>query len=257
MVGERNRILELKEYLSSLGIKLNIGKTKARGNKGVFMHSLDNFRIDISKDLKEDSVLSVMLHEFAHYIHYNYDKSLKKLDFIFENYTEDLQEELINITVQDVPKDFAAALYNRKNLVSNDLQKIVKEIKLYIPDFKISENNKNIESHLNLPIKYLLRYDKVNYYGKIYSIDKLSDYGLNCVEQLYLDIKSKQRILKRLNSRINRLNKYYNNPTELFARFVEYYYMKHEYIQKVAPVAVSYMQKSKIPYIKKLNEIIL
>ena len=36
MVSERNRIIRLKEYFESLGIEVNIGKNKARGNKGFF-----------------------------------------------------------------------------------------------------------------------------------------------------------------------------------------------------------------------------
>ena len=257
MASERNRIIELKDYLSSLGIKVNIGKTRARGNKGVFMHRFSDFRIDISKEVSDESILSVILHEFAHYIHYNYDNNLKNLDFIFENYTDDLREELINITVQDVPKDFAALLYNRKNLVNEDLQKLVKEIKLYKPNFKLSAKDNSIENNLKIPIKYLLMYDRVNYFGRIYSIDKLSEYNLKSEEELYINIKSKQRIIKRLYARINRLNNYYNNPTELFARFLDFYYTKPEYAEKIAPISVSYMKKTKIPYIKKLNEIIL
>ena len=74
MACERNRIIVLKEYLSSLDINVNIGKNKARGHKGVFMRSFNNYRIDISDNVPEENVISVVLHEFAHYIHYSGDK---------------------------------------------------------------------------------------------------------------------------------------------------------------------------------------
>ena len=40
----------------------------------------------------------------------------------------------------------------------------------------------------------------------------------------YLLLKSKQRYLRRINSRISKLNKYYNSLSELFARSIEIYF---------------------------------
>ena len=77
MACERNRIVELIDYLSSLGIDVNIAKNKARGNKGFFRVKEEKFRIDIAKGLSDDAVLSVLIHESAHFIHYQYDKKLK------------------------------------------------------------------------------------------------------------------------------------------------------------------------------------
>ncbi len=256
MACERNRILILilKEYLSSLGISLNIGKNKARGHKGIFMRSYNNYRIDISDNVLEDNIISVVLHEFAHYIHYLGDRTLKSLDFFFDNFNDDIKEELIKITVNEVPKDFASALYTKKNVLSEEIKTLVKNIKCYEPNFKLSEKHKEYE-RISYPFRYLLKYDRVKFDGKLYSVDKLNDYPLSEEEILYLLIKSKQRAISRINSKISRLNKYYNSPSELFARFIASYYTNPEYTSEAAPLATSVIRKSDNPYIKKLNNI--
>ena len=255
MACERNRIIVLKEYLSSLGIKVNIGKNKARGHKGVFMRSFNNYRIDISDNVPEDNVISVILHEFAHYIHYLSDKKLKSLDFIFDNFNDDIKEELIKITVNEIPKDFATALYSKKNVLSNEIKALTREIKFYEPEFKLSEKYKKYEKGISYPFKYLLKYDRVKFDGKLYSVDGLKDYPLSAEEILYLLIKSKQRAVSRINSRISRLNRYYNSPTELFARFIASYYTNPAYTTEAAPLASSVISRTDNPYIKKLNNI--
>ena len=255
MVGERNRVIELKEYLSSLGICVNIGKNKARGHKGIFMHRLDFSRIDVSDDVEPEKVLSVMLHEFAHYIHYSYDKTLLSLDFVFDNFTDEIREELIKITVNEVPKDFAENLYRKKDDLAKELKMLLLKMKTLNPDFKSSEKNKKIENKIKYPFKYLLKYDRINFMSQIYSVQEAEKYNLGEVNLLYLQIKSKQRAIKRINSKISRLNKYYNNPTELFARFLDAYYTNPEYTFFTAPAACLYIKKSNIPYILKLNNI--
>ena len=256
MVGERNRILELKEYLSELGISVNIGKTKARGHKGIFMHSFNDCRIDISKNVSDVEVLSILLHEFAHYIHYSYDKSLKNLDFVFGDYSDDIREELIRVTVSNVPKEFAANLFNAKLQINNDIKFLTNNIKSVDKNFKLSEKNNNIEQSLPLPYKYLLKYDKVKYFNDIFSADKIDEnLRLNDVQKAYIKLKSKQRALRRVNCRISRLNKYYNNPTELFARFIDAYYTKPEMTQKLAPESCLKLKNSNIEFLKKVNDI--
>ena len=96
MDDKRNIIIALKNYIESLGVVVNIGKTKARGNKGFFLNrGVGSYRIDISKNIDDDATLSTLLHEYAHYIHYKYDSSLKSLDFIFDDFSGDIKEELI------------------------------------------------------------------------------------------------------------------------------------------------------------------
>lgn len=257
MACKRNRILELKDYLLSLGISVNIGKNKARGHKGFFMHRFNDFRIDISKDIDESNIQSVVLHEFAHYIHYCYDSSLSSLNFIFHDLTDDIKEELVKITVKEVPKDFATALYSRKQSLENKLKEYVSCMKEYNPDFKLSKKYEYIERKLNYPVKYLLKYDAVKFCGEIYTVDKLKNSDLKEEEKLYIKIKSLQRAIKRVNLKISRLNRYYNNPSELFARFLDSYYTNNEYTKSIAPNACEYIKNSDNPYILKLNYIFL
>ena len=256
MACERNRIIELKEYLLSLGISVNIGKNKARGHKGVFMHRFNDCRIDISNDVPPECILSVILHEFAHYIHYYYDKNLKSLDFIFGKYDDEIKEELIKITVQEVPKDFASALYSTKQDLNTQIKEMVRQLKVYCPEFKLSEKNKFLEKNISYPLKYLLKYDRVKFAERVYSVEKLDEYKLSAEEVLYLQIKSKQRAIRRINTRISKLNRYYNHPTELFARFLDAYYTNREYTEKTAPKACSAVFRSENPYIEKLNNIL-
>jgi hypothetical protein len=256
MACERNRILELKKYLSSLGIDTNISKTNARGHNGVFIHKAGGFRIDISKKLDDENVLPVMLHEFAHYIHYSYDKNLKSLDFIFGELTDEVKEELIKITVHKIPKDFASSLYSAKDKVNLEIRELSEKIKKEHKDFKLSQNYKAIEKNFSNPLKYLLKYDNVKIFNKVYSINKLDvDFNLTETETEYIKLKSKQRYLRRINSKINRLNKYYNNPTELFARFIELYYTDSDKAKQLAPSLCEKMKTTKIPAFEKINQI--
>jgi len=256
MACKRNRIIELKNFLNSLGIDTNISKTNARGHNGVFIHKTDGFRIDISKKLDEEKVIPVILHEFAHYIHYLYDEKLKSLDFIFGDFTEEIREELINTTVHSVPKDFAKSLYDKKEEINSDIKSLAKNIKNTYKDFKLSKNCIEIEKNFSNPLKYLLKYDRIKYFNKIYSVSNInSDFNLTETQLDYIKLKSKQRFLKRINAKINRLNKYYNNPFELFARFIELYYTDFEKAKKLAPLCCAKMQNTKINEFDKLNQI--
>lgn len=256
MVSERNRIIELKEYFSNLGINVNIGKTKARGHKGIFLHSPEDSRIDIAKNINEADTLSALLHEFAHYVHYSYDKNLKSLSFVFDDFSDDIKEELIKVTVQDVPKEFASQLYNTKDSINNEIKNLSKIIKTHYPEFKLSENNKEIEKSLSLPVKYLLKYDNVKCFNRLLSVKNIDEHtNLNEVQKNYIKLKSKQRALKRINSKINRLNKYYNNTSELFARFIDAYYTKPDLTKKLAPIACSKLKNANIQLFDCINKI--
>ena len=257
MACERNRILELKEYLLSLGICVNIGKNKARGHKGLFMHKFDASRIDIAAGIDNENILSVILHEFAHYIHFQNDKNLMSLDFIFDDFNDEIKEELVKITVNDVPKEFAVSLYSKKESLNMELKDLVSKIKRFYPDFKLSEKNTCIENNIKYPFKYLLKYDRINFSGKLYSVMQSEDYGIDEPGVLYILIKSKQRAIRRINARISKLNRYYNCPSELFARFLDAYYTKTDYTKHIAPNACLCLSNSKNQYIDVLNRIFM
>ena len=258
MVSERNRIIELSEYLSSLGIEINIGKNKARGHKGIFLHGSSAFRIDISKNLEDKDILSVILHEFAHYIHYSYDKTLKSLEFAFGELTDDIKEELINITVQDIPKGFASSIYAKKQELAKEIKIYADKMKQINSEFKLSDKNKEIERKISSPLRYLLKYDRIKYFDKIYSVENIDrDFCLSEEQKLYIIIKSKQRALNRINNRISRYNKYYNNPSELFARFIDLYYTRPNYTRVAAPNSCKLLEQKNISLLKKINNIFL
>ena len=129
MVSKRNRIVDLENYLKSCGIEVNVGKNKARGNKGYFKVKGADFRIDIAKGQSEDVILKTLAHEFAHFVHYYFDKSLKNLDFIFDKNNEEILPELLNITVDSIPKDSIEPLFNLKNDVKQEILSLTKQLK--------------------------------------------------------------------------------------------------------------------------------
>ena len=182
-------------YLESLGIDVNVGKNKARGNKGVFIFRRNNFRIDVSK--YTENPLPVLIHEFSHYVHSLYDKNLSSLDFIFGEMTDEIREELINITVQDVSKDFATELFNKKAEINAQIKNLAGLIKKTYPDFRLSSPHKKIEQGIKNPQKYLLKYDRVRIWNKIISVENIEKdcFTLNPEEIAYIMVKSKQTLI--------------------------------------------------------------
>lgn len=238
MVSERNRILDLISFVESCGVTVNIGKNKARGNKGYFKVADNSFRIDIAKNLMDDSIVSILAHEFAHFVHYQYDKTLKSLDFIF-NSSDIVTEELLAVTVATIPKSTVEPIFKQCDTLKSEI-KILKT-KLSTLNINAFDIEKKVKKS---PLRYLLKYDNVNVFEgflmKSYSITDLKDdTGIN----LYIRLKSKQRTLKRLNARITRLNKYYNQPTELFARAFELYVTDKKLLSNIAPTVLNIFEE--------------
>ena len=265
MDDKRNIIITLKNYIESLGVVVNIGKTKARGNKGFFLNrGVDSFRIDISKNIDDNATLSTLLHEFAHYIHYKHDASLKSLNFIFDDFSDDIREELVNITVQNVPKDFAKSLLELKSETAKEIDILADKISKQYPDFKKSGNFKPFEKGIKLPAKYLLKYDCIKYFGKIYTVQNVEhDFDYLSNEQIYyIKLKSLQRKQARINTKIRKLNNYYNQPSELWARFFELFFTDFKRSNEIAPKATQILNNlainckySEISDLKKIFKI--
>ena len=266
MDNKRNRINELVKYFETLGIEINLCKNRARGNKGFFKAKGECFRIDIAKSLSEDEVLRVLIHEFAHYIHYSYDKKLSSLNFILGNeLDENLLEELIRLTVDCILQNEISPLFEKKNQLKSDIKNLSMLIKASIPDFKLSIRCRELESKINKTCyKYLLKYDRVKilsgFSAKIISIADLKN-DLDENAKNYLLIKSKQRAMNRINSRISKYNKYYNSNTELFARSVEMFALKPQITKKMAPTVYQIYQKAldenTIPYFTRLINLLV
>ena len=77
--------------------------------------------------------------------------------------------------------------------------------------------------------------------------------------QIYIKLCSMQRKQSKLSRRINKLNKYYEKPTELFARFVQGYFTNPETVSTVAPITTKrfneLMEKGHYKEMKDLFEI--
>lgn len=263
MVSERDRILKIVNYLESLGINVNISKNKARGHKGFFKCVNSNsFRIDISNNLSESEILKVLVHEFAHYVHYQHDKELLSLDFAFGTNYEYYEEELIKIAVKSVPKSFASAIYTKKESLNKEIKFLSDIIKIDYPNFKLSKPFMPIESKLLNPFKYFVKYDSIKIHDRIYSISSLNEQSENLsnVQIAYLNLKSKQRQISRINSRILKYNKYYSSPAELFARFCELYFLNKKTAFIIAPnlsnIFVTNMNASKIEQLRLLESLL-
>lgn len=261
MAGERNKLIDLIHCIESLGVIVNLGKNKARGNKGIFCKSRDCYRIDISKNIDEQARLSTLLHEFAHYIHYKYDNSLKSLDFIFPFMSPVEQEELLKVTVNNVPKDFASSLFVAKEKYTTANKELARYLKSIYPEFKVSEPFSPLEHYITFPVKYFLKYDKIRLFSKVYAVETLeNDFNYMSKAQIsYIRLKSNQRKISRINSKINRLNKYYNQPSELWARFFELFFMERSAVKTLAPVITqkfeTIVEKNIFPEFTMVNKI--
>lgn len=260
MASKRDRIIELAKYFNSLGIEVNIGKNKAQGNKGFFKVIKGSFRIDICKGLSDEDILHTLVHEFAHYLHYINDNSLKSLDFFAGENWNELIEELIELTVDSIPKSTISPLFEIKNKLKTDIKLLETHIIEYSPEFVKNKPCKKIEDEITKAgYEHLLKYDKVKLFGllgyKIISIENVKKISKEA--ELYLKLKSKERYMKRINSKISRLNRYYNTPTELFARALEMYVFKQELVFEKAPNFFALMEKNIVSNkFKQINKIL-
>ena len=267
MAQERNCVnkKDFIKYLKSLGIDVH-NNTKARGHHGFCSQN----RIDVDKNLDDVSASKVLMHEFAHYVHFQLEPSLLSnggsLKVLFK--TDDtalIESELFKLSL----KVFDSRVLNKIETMKADINNKIKEHKKIIvasfPNFKICSKFKEFNKFIkHSDAKYLLKYDRVQikkfWFSKkrIISIDSLNKDFPDMPEAFssYIILKSKQRFLKRINSRINKINRYYNNSSELFARFVEMYYMNPDKAHRLAPTACKIMRTSSIPHFKQIETII-
>lgn len=253
MDSKRNRmknidpqLLLMIDFVKSLGLRVNTG-TKARGHQGFFMHN----RIDISSVISDERKKEVLVHEFAHYIHHKIEPnviqnhgSLKVL-FQFED-VKILEKELFEVT-RFVDRNTALQrLYTKREEALNEIKQLDKQIKLHYPEFKRSYPFKPFDSALKkTDAVYLLKYDRVKV--KTGFFKSTQEYSVKTFEKdfpqfnehikTYVLLKSQQRLLKRISSRIGRLNRYYKRPSELFARFVQGLYADKSFVGQIAPNA--------------------
>lgn len=232
------------DFLLSLGLIVNT-KTKARGHQGFFLKN----RIDISSQIPYKRKIEVLIHEFTHYIHSQIDSTVGKsngsLSLLFPNSNlEIIENELLKVTKLVDQNKAYKILEDKRNETINEIKKLAKLIKEEYPDFKRSYPHKKIEKEIKkTDAKYLLKYDRVQVKGLIWN--KVKEYSISTIDnnfpqfsnsiKNYIVIKSKQRLLKRIAARINRLNNYYKRPTELFARFMEALFIDTQKVTEIAP----------------------
>lgn len=235
---------QMTDFVRSLGLCVNT-KTKARGHQGFFLQN----RIDISANLTNKRKIEVLIHEFTHYIHSKIDSSVLKhhgrLETLFPNADiKTIEEELIKVTrFVDTNKSYKL-LTERREQTLNEIKTISNVIKQDYPDFKRSYPYQKFERIIKkTDAKYLLKYDLVQVKvmfltkPKIYSVKTVDSDFPQLDEQVrnYIKLKAKQRTLRKISSRINRLDKYYTRPTELFARFVEALFVDTNAVSEIAP----------------------
>lgn len=235
---------EMVLFLKNLGLAVHTN-TKARGHQGFFLKD----RIDISINLPDKRKIEVLIHEFTHFVHYQIDGDVFKnhgsLDVLFPNSDiKIIEEELYNVTrFVDTNKSFNL-LEEQRIKVLEQIKSLDKKIKVRYPDFRRSYDYPIFTKTINkCDAKYLLKYDRVQvktmFFGgnKIYSVQNIDSDFPNLDEYVkdYIRIKAQQRKLKRISSRLNKLERYYRRPTELFARFVEGLFIDTSKVAEIAP----------------------
>ena len=232
------------EFIRSVGLTVNT-TTKARGHQGFFLKD----RIDISTELSIQRKIEVLIHEFTHHIHYKIDPHVYKthgdLSILFPNSDiKRIEEELLCITRFITNNKASKTLLTQKENTLAEIKTLDEKIKSEYPDFKRSYPHKKLEKQIKqTDAKYLLKYDRVSVKGlfttktKLYTISSLDTDFLQLSESArnYIKLKAKQRIIKRISSRTNKLNNYYKRPTELFARFVEALFIDTKKVSELAP----------------------
>lgn len=239
---------ELIKQIQKSGIEIHTS-TKARGHQGFYMQN----RIDISKNIPEYRIIPTLLHEFAHYIHHKIEPSMGvtggTLDIIFKEFDKNItnvyKKELLSVTNFVDKQSKCEKLLQHKQLIKTKILAQEKIIKAKYPEFLRSKKFKEFDKYIKKSkAKYLLKYDRVKIITGIL-FKKTETYTIDTLEKdfpdmpkeycAYIRLKSLQKKQGRISARINKLNKYYQKPTELFARFVEGLYLYPQTIKDLTP----------------------
>ena len=266
MAEERNRIRKLNfiKYLKSLGIEVH-NNTKARGNAGFCLKN----RIDISKNLSDEDAFRVLLHEFAHFVHYKLEPSLLKnggsLGILFDtDNTKQIENELYELSLKIFDSRILSKIEGMKKEIKDKISEKKDLIKSFYPDFQISKKFREFDRYIrHSDAKYLLKYDRVIIKKFWFAKKKLI--GITSLKKdfpdmpesfsAYLVLKSLERKRNRLNARSSKIKRYLKKPTELFARFIQSYYSDYEMTKLTAPVSLNLFEKLKEQnYYRYLND---
>ena len=233
------------DFLRALNIEVKTN-TKARGNNGLYQKN----RIDVARGLTEEQAIEVLVHEFAHHIHYKIDKDFLKNGGSLENIFNtsnivEIKEELINVTNLIDKNSRLNIFLKAKEEASNQIKGMQSAIKRDYPNFLRSKKFPEFEKYIKgSEAKYLVKYDAIRIMqGFFFKKERIltvknieTDFpDMPKAFQLYIRLCSMQRKQAKITRRIGKLNKYYEKPTELFARYVQGYFSTPETISTVAP----------------------
>ena len=231
-------------HIKKEGIDLRTD-TKARGNLGLFSEN----RIDIHKKLPDDKFIEVLLHEYAHLVHRRLEPDMAKtggnLCTLFDiNDIDEIKKELINVT-GFVDENALLLKYDAKKYAYKIKIKAYENlIKKDYPNFLKSKPFKEFEKYIKKSdARFLLKYDHVRILTpflkreKIYSVDTMEkDFPkMPHSFKLYIRICSLCRKSRNIQKRKNKLKKYYERPSELFARFIQGLFIDENTIKELAP----------------------
>lgn len=233
------------DFLRALNIEVKTN-TKARGNNGLYQKN----RIDVARGLTEEQAIEVLVHEFAHHIHYKIDKDFLKNGGSLENIFNtsnivEIREELINVTNLTDKNSRLNIFLKAKEEASNQIKGMQSAIRKDYPNFMRSKKFPEFEKYIKgSDAKYLVKYDAIRIMqGFFFKKERIltvknieTDFpDMPKAFQLYIRLCSMQRKQSKITRRIGKLNKYYEKPTELFARYVQSYFSTPETISTVAP----------------------
>lgn len=237
---------ELVKYLKSLGIDVRLN-TKARGHSGF----CTGRRIDISKDLTDEKAVEVLLHEFAHYVHFKIEPEITKtrgsLQKLFNTHDiSEIENELFQITLIVFDNTPIRRMLAIKETLNSKIKTEREFIKSDYPEFQTTKKFRDFEKFIKYShARYLLKYDRVLIKGGWFRQDRLL--SVKTLSQdfptmpkafaAYIKMKSFERRRNRLNARISKINRYLKQPTELFARFFELFCTDNEAVKNLAPQA--------------------
>jgi hypothetical protein len=257
---------ELVKYLRGLGLTVNTS-TKARGHQGFFLKN----RIDISKNIPEQRVIPTLLHEFAHYVHYELEPKMNitggSFEAIFGEENALFEKELFKVTNFVDENSLCVKLYEHKDRVKTYIKEQEEIIKADYPDFMRSKSFKEFEKYIKKSeARYLLKYDRVRIItgfwkksSKLITVNNIEQDFPDMPKSFaaYIRLRSAQKKQSRISARINKLQKYYKKPTELFARLVEGLYMDKDWVKAIAPYSTKkFYECLKQNRYKKLNEVV-
>lgn len=157
-----------------------------------------------------------------------------------------IEGELLQVTKFVDVNSHMVKLNDHKAQIKKKIKNQEEIIKKYYPNFMRSKKFKEFDKYIRKSkAKYLLKYDRVKFITPF--LRRIEFYAIDNIERdfpdmptafvAYIRLKSAQKKQARISARINRLNKYYAKPTELFARFVEGLYMDEARTRACAPHA--------------------